>query len=339
MKDRVAKLYREKPEYIPVLKACCEAHRRVKREFESLEGRKLGDSGWPGFEWSEVNLDTDDFNTAMKLPRMLSDLSKMGILSARGSRRRADYKVNQISKVEQALREAEEFEEKSREEALTPPSAEEIPDDLFSTIAGYDDVKDLFRRSLRTSKFHILLIGPPASAKTLFLLELARLPNSFYCLGSSTSKAGLAEVLQTQRPKHLMVDEIDKIANMDLAVLLSLMETGIVRETKVSKMRDVVLNTSVFAAANTDAGLAPELKSRFRILYLPPYTEKQFKDAVVRVLGGGHLAEHIAERSWEVSRDVREAVRMGRICFTREEVDEDIRLMKRYGRKAWTQGR
>ena len=235
--------------------------------------------------------------------------------------------------MEKALAEIEEFEEKSEEEALTPPSAEEIPDDLFATIAGYDDVKGLFRRSLRTSKFHILLIGPPASAKTLFLLELARLPRSTYCLGSSTTKAGLAEILQTQRPKFLMVDEIDKIANMDLAVLLSLMETGIVRETKVAKMRDTILNTSVFAAANTDAGLASELKSRFRILYLPPYGEREFKDAVVKVLGGGDLAEYIAERSWEVSRDVREAIRMGRICYSREEVDEDIRLMKKYGRR------
>jgi len=333
MKDKVAKLYREKPEYIPVLKACCEAHRRVKREFESLEGKKLRDDKWPGFEHSEVHLDTDDFNTAMKLPRMLSDLSKMGILSAEGSRRRTDYKVNKVGEVEKALAEIEEFEEKSEEEALTPPSVEEIPDDLFATIAGYDDVKGLFRRALRTTRFHIALIGPPASAKTLFLLELARLPGSFYCLGSSTSKAGLAEALQTQKPKFLMVDEIDKIANMDLAVLLSLMETGIVRETKVSKMRDTVLNTSVFAAANTDAGLASELKSRFRILYLPPYGEREFKDAVVKVLGGGDLAEYIAERSWEVSRDVREAIRMGRICYSREEVDEDIRLMKKYGRR------
>jgi len=334
MEDKIAKLYREKPEYIPVLKACCEAHRRVKKEIESLEGRKLKDGSWSGFEVGDVNLDTDDFNLAMRLPRMLSDLSKMGILSAEGSRRRTDYKVNRIGEVEKALSEAEEFERRAEEEALTPPSAEEIPDDLFATIAGYDDVKGLFRRSLRTSKFHILLIGPPASAKTLFLLELARLPRSTYCLGSSTTKAGLAEILQTQRPKFLMVDEIDKIANMDLAVLLSLMETGIVRETKVSKMRGTVLNTSVFAAANTDAGLASELKSRFRILYLPPYGEREFKDAVVKVLGGGDLAEYIAERSWEVSRDVREAIRMGRICYSKQEVDEDIQLMKKYGRRS-----
>jgi len=332
MKDKVAKLYREKPEYIPVLWACCEAHRRVKKEIESLEGRKLKDGSWPGFEVGDVNLDTDDFNLAMKLPRMLSDLSKMGILSAEGSRRRTDYKVNKVGEVEKALGEIEEFEEKSEEEALTPPSAEEIPDNLFATIAGYDDIKGLFRRALRTTRFHIALIGPPASAKTLFLLELARLPSSTYCLGSSTTKAGLTEVLQTQRPRHLMVDEVDKIANADLAVLLSLMETGIVRETKVSKMRDVTLNTSVFAAANTD-NLAPELRSRFRVLYLPPYGEKEFKGAVTKTLGGGDLAEYIAERSWETTRDVREAIRMGKICASKQEVDEDVQLMKKYGRR------
>ena len=43
------------------------------------------------------------------------------------------------------------------------------------------------------------------------------------------------------------------------------------------------------------------------------------------------LASYIAERAWEVSRDVREAVRIGKICQTRDEVDEDIRLIEKYG--------
>ncbi len=179
------------------------------------------------------------------------------------------------------------------------------------------------------------MVGPPASAKTVFLLELARLPGSFYCLGSATTKAGIAQILYEQRPRILLADELDKFETKDIAILLSLAETGIIRETKVSKQREVRLNTSIFAAANAAEHMPKELLSRFRVLYLPPYTEMEFVDASIKVLTAREkvapdLACYIAERVWKVSRDVREAVRISRICRNREEVDEDIRLIERY---------
>jgi len=212
----------------------------------------------------------------------------------------------------------------------------EIPEDLFSTIAGYEEIKVFLKRVLKSERFHVLFVGPPASAKTVFLLELARLPESFYCLGSATTKAGIAEILYEQRPRILLADEIDKFENKDIAILLSLAETGIVRETKVSKQREVRLNTNIFAAANSAKGMPKELLSRFRVLYLPQYTREEFIDASTKVLVERErvdpdLASYIAERAWQVSKDVREAVRIGKICESREEVDEDIRLMQKYG--------
>jgi Holliday junction DNA helicase RuvB len=212
----------------------------------------------------------------------------------------------------------------------------EIPGDLFSTIAGYEEIKAFLKRVLKAERFHVLLVGPPASAKTVFLLELGRLPGSFYCLGSATTKAGIAEILYEQRPRILLADEIDKFENKDIAILLSLAETGIVRETKVSKQREVRLNTNIFAAANSAKGMPKELLSRFRVLYLPQYTREEFIDASTKVLVERErvdldLASYIAQMAWQVSRDVREAVRIGKICQSREEVDEDIRLMQKYG--------
>jgi Holliday junction DNA helicase RuvB len=211
----------------------------------------------------------------------------------------------------------------------------EIPDALFSTVSGYEEIKAFLKKVLKAERFHVLLVGPPASAKTVFLLELGRLPGSFYCLGSATTKAGIAEILYEQRPRILLADEIDKFETKDIAILLSLAETGIVRETKVSKQREVRLNTSIFAAANSAKGIPKELMSRFRVLYLPPYTKEEFIDASTKVLVERgkvepDLASYIAERAWEVSRDVREAVRIGRICRNRDEVDEDIRLIVKY---------
>lgn len=228
--------------------------------------------------------------------------------------------------------------QEAREKADLPANLEkelEVPEDLFSTIAEYEEIKAFLKRVLTVERFHVLLVGPPASAKTVFLLELARLPESFYCLGSATTKAGIAEILYEQRPRILLADEIDKFENKDIAILLSLAETGIIRETKVSKQREIRLNTNIFAAANSSKGIPKELLSRFRVLYLPQYTKEEFIESSTKVLAEREkvdpvLASYIAEKAWEVSRDVREAVRIGKICRSREEVEQDVRLIRKY---------
>lgn len=228
--------------------------------------------------------------------------------------------------------------QKARETVHLPSNLRremEIPQDLFSTIAGYEEIKAFLKKALNAERLHVLLVGPPASAKTVFLLELARLPGSFYCLGSATTKAGIAEILYEQRPRTLLADEIDKFENKDIAILLSLAETGIVRETKVSKQREVSLNTNIFAAANSAKSMPKELLSRFRVLYLPQYTKEEFIEASTKVLVAREkvdlvLASYISEKAWEVSGDVREAVRMGKICHNRDEVEQDVRLIRKY---------
>jgi len=66
----------------------------------------------------------------------------------------------------------------------------------LNVIVGYDDVKELFLDAIRfIESVYILLIGPPASAKSMFPLELSRLPRSYYAIGRVTSKTGLADIL------------------------------------------------------------------------------------------------------------------------------------------------
>ena len=46
-------------------------------------------------------------------------------------------------------------------------------DDFFEYIIGYNDVKKFLRMSIKTEEpVHILLIGPPASAKTMFIKSM-----------------------------------------------------------------------------------------------------------------------------------------------------------------------
>ena len=96
----------------------------------------------------------------------------------------------------------------------------------FDSIIGFDDVKRLFGLSLESEKpVHILLVGPPASAKTLFMLECMKFNRSYFTLGSHSTKAGMIDYLFKNRPKYLIIDEIEHMPNKDQTALLSLMET------------------------------------------------------------------------------------------------------------------
>jgi Holliday junction DNA helicase RuvB len=80
---------------------------------------------------------------------------------------------------------------------------------LFDSIIGYNDIKRLFNLSFSSEKpVHILLVGPPASAKTLFMLSCMKLERSYFTLGSHSTKSGMMDYLFQKRPRYLVIDEI-----------------------------------------------------------------------------------------------------------------------------------
>jgi len=205
------------------------------------------------------------------------------------------------------------------EERSTSPL--ELPDDLFEPIEGYSDVKELVRQTIQSEKpVHFLFTGVPSSAKTMFLLELARL-GAPYILGSQSTKAGIADILFDLEPQILLVDEIDRIGTKDITILLSLTETGIVSETKHGKRREINLKTKVFATSNT-LKMSPELTSRFMVLRFKPYTRDEFLAVTANVLRkreniDGDLASYISEQVWQLPHgfgDPRQAVRVARLA-------------------------
>ncbi|MEM2355499.1 MAG: hypothetical protein QXH20_04280 [Candidatus Bathyarchaeia archaeon] len=86
-----------------------------------------------------------------------------------------------------------------------------VRSDIFRDIVGHDDVKRLLLKALKSYgdglPVHFLLCGEPSSAKTMFLLALRRLKDSYYLLGSRCSRAGLTSILVEKRPKVLLIDE------------------------------------------------------------------------------------------------------------------------------------
>ena len=135
---------------------------------------------------------------------------------------RRDSRVQKLTRSNhKTLVTAMDYNDKEREQ--------EKKDDFFDYIIGYHDVKKFLRMSINTEEpVHILLIGPPASAKTMFIKSMmTKLNKSYFTDGGNTTKAGMLEYIFDNKPKYLLIDEIDKMSTKDQTFLLNLMETGI----------------------------------------------------------------------------------------------------------------
>jgi Holliday junction DNA helicase RuvB len=209
---------------------------------------------------------------------------------------------------------------------------------LFENIVGYDDIKKIFTYALNSSlPVHILLVGPPGSAKTLFLMECMKLSRSYFTLGSHSTKAGMLDYLFNNRPRNLIIDEIEYMAIKDQAALLSLMETGILSETKFEKTRKSVMRTWVFASCNNEKKLLTPLLSRFFVLYFKKYDYRTFEKISNHVLSREcnldlEISTLIANLVWSKlkSRDIRDCIKIGRICKNKDDVNMIVNTLRRY---------
>jgi Holliday junction DNA helicase RuvB len=208
---------------------------------------------------------------------------------------------------------------------------------LFSTIVGYSDVKKIFGLSINSQKpVHILLVGPPASAKTLFMLECMKLERSYFTIGSHSTRSGMLDYLFESRPRYLIVDEIEHMGIKDQTALLSLMETGILSETKFQKTRNTQLKTWVFATSNGTERMLTPLLSRFVTLHFKRYKYENFHEVASHILVqegvGTQLASKIADAVWSKmkSKDIRDCMKIGRLAKSEQDVDWIVDTFKNY---------
>lgn len=191
----------------------------------------------------------------------------------------------------------------------------------FEKIVGHNDIKSIFGKAILSKRpVHLLLVGSPGCAKTMFLTEvMSNIKESYFTVGSNTSKSGLVNQLFKRSPKYLLIDELDKMNNTDQTSLLHLMETGIISETKITKTRQIKLTSWVFATANNCEKIIEPLLSRFVILEVPNYTYEEFCEIANAILRneniGAQLASVIAEKVWFDlgSGNVRDAIKLGRL--------------------------
>jgi Holliday junction DNA helicase RuvB len=194
-------------------------------------------------------------------------------------------------------------------------------EDVFDDIIGHEHIKKLFGLALRSQgSNHILLSGPPASAKTMFLLSLRQhLKMSYFVDGGNATKAGIIHYLFNNRAPYVLIDEIDKMSPRDQTFLLNLMQTGIVTETKYGKTREAKIKTSVFATCNDRRKLSAPLQSRFFIVELEPYTYERFYEITLHLLDED-IARIIADAVCNTSKNLRDCVRIGKLARAEEDV-------------------
>ena len=189
--------------------------------------------------------------------------------------------------------------------------------DLFEDIIGYDDIKKLFGMALDSDEpVHILLSGPPASAKTVFMKCLMKLQDSYFIDGGNSTKSGMVDYIFENKPKYLLIDEIDKMPSKDQTFLLNLMETGIVTETKHRKTRTAQMNIWVFATSNNISKVMSPLQSRFFTVKLEPYSSEQFYEITVQLLTRQH----------KVKQEIAKATSYSLHCLEYDEICKYQRL-------------
>jgi MoxR-like ATPase len=214
----------------------------------------------------------------------------------------------------------------------------------FGNVLGYEGIKRTFIRSLNSEQpVHLLLVGPPGQAKTLFLKCIADTfgKSAFFTVGGNASKSGLIDVLFDMQPKYLLVDEIEHLKPEYQTTLLPLMETGILTQTVHSKVRHIHLKTWVFATSNGTKKLSQPLLSRFRVMYLSQYEFSQFYEVAVKKLLAEGLdkkaADEIAISVWRQlpNPNIRNCVQIGRLVKNERDIEmaiaDEIQNFKEYG--------
>jgi MoxR-like ATPase len=205
----------------------------------------------------------------------------------------------------------------------------------FENIQAYDDLKEIVRRVLDAEdNYNSLFIGPPASAKTLFLLGITEYKKGVYFDGSNTTNR-ILDVLEEKKPKIICIDELDKMPKQFQEKLLNFMESGHIKVDQMRKQYDFkIKGAKVFAACNEITRLSRPLQSRFRRLHLPPYTEQQFLEVSVKVLPKLKIAYVIGKAVWEQGGDIRDVISIGRLVRKNDgpgEVEQIMNTMIKYG--------
>ena len=157
------------------------------------------------------------------------------------------------------------------------------PNDLFDVIVGLDDVKEVLARAISSPKpVHVLMISPPATAKSLFLQEPTRVtyrtPTGWQrpdvIIMGGASRAGIRDYVVERGPAPTHRRDRQGEGRERLGVLLTIIDPGILSITLHGRIAQKRVRIWVIAAANRAERLQYELMSRFFKVRIEEYSKE-----------------------------------------------------------------
>ena len=219
---------------------------------------------------------------------------------------------------------------------------EEKNDDVFKYIYAHDKLKLIFNNAIASNEaIHILLTGAPATSKTLFLEAIKEnVDNSSLITSNSTGAGIIKHIYDNPEIEYLLIDEIEKIPKDEIAVLLTLMESGRLIVTKRTMMCDREQKLTIFATCNNVNKLSIEMRSRFLKFNLKEYTLEEFtmisiNIVISRFYRTQEFAQKLALAIWYKmkSKDVRDVIKVARLARNESDIDIIIEAIQEYEEK------
>jgi MoxR-like ATPase len=193
----------------------------------------------------------------------------------------------------------------------------------FENIYGLEKEKQVLMMALSAKKpCHVLLVGPPGIGKTELVLSIynANRRKAYFTYGANSTKSGMVDKLFQDRPRILIVDELETMPAQDQVSLLGLCQNGILAETKITKTRQTQMNAWVFATGNATKKILPPLLSRFIVLNLKKPARDEFIKIGKRILTEKEgidpaIAVYIAMQVYDNKKnaDLRDVVKVARV--------------------------
>jgi MoxR-like ATPase len=205
--------------------------------------------------------------------------------------------------------------------------------DIFNNIYGRDNIKHIIQLAIKSDQpVHVLLTGEAGCGKTQFLenIKANYRDKAYFTIGAHSTKAGMLDYLFEKRPRIILIDEIEHMPAKDQAVLLSLMQSQILSETKYRKTRQAQLNCSIFATSNGTKKMLDPLLSRFVIVKVERYNYEEFKEVAMKVLAerefieDENLAIAIVDKVWQKRSDstnIRDVIKVARLSKNMHDID------------------
>ena len=310
----------------------------VKRALEYVKKLKAEGKSWEDFELADIGAQWWDVR------KLVYDYGIFKI-TYKSSRHTFYAFAVPIEEVEKMLRKFEVSPDKWGEPKEGEIKVPDSPEELFGVIEGYDDYKWIIWKGLKKwakggKPPHFLLVGPPSTAKTLFLECIEnKVGRTIYVAGESARRGGFVERIlegfnRWGKAWILEVDEIGRLDSDALKTLHNLMEYRL--DIPVSGKQISVKNVRimVIATSNTLYNVPETIRSRFgQPLVFSAYSEEQYIRAAVKALTElegipKELAQEIAVKTAKMGiRDVRVARQIALIVDSKDEIDKAIKIL------------